>query len=350
MKAVIINMSEMTDSREIMESKAPKTISVFILIVALILVSALAWTCFTEMDDYITVAGEIRPEETVATVTAQNGGIVTYVSCSDTHPVSAGDLLLEFNSTVQYERLEHIEEQIEDCNQKISYMETLKQSIKKNKNLFSKADADESYYYYKYETYKYEYNNTYGKKGKNNVKNRYYVEIDSAIEEYRAQINSLESELLTITESIANSKIYAHNDGVIMINNDISVGDYIAAGTTVASIMPLSKDICAIIYVPSSQIGSVAVGQDVEFTFDCYSLTDYGTIHGVIQKISVDSIVDESSGKRYYQVEASFDSATITSHSGKTGELMVGMEYEARIISGSQKTILWLLDMLNLRD
>lgn len=47
MSAQIHNLSEMTDSREIMESKTSPVISIFILILFILLGSALVWSYFT---------------------------------------------------------------------------------------------------------------------------------------------------------------------------------------------------------------------------------------------------------------------------------------------------------------
>lgn len=74
MKNTIIDMKDLTDSREVMEKKAPKSILIFVLIVLSIVITLLIWSFFGEIDEYSTVSGEVRPQLSTNIISTISGG------------------------------------------------------------------------------------------------------------------------------------------------------------------------------------------------------------------------------------------------------------------------------------
>ncbi|UZM99428.1 hypothetical protein OL548_03480 [Lysinibacillus sp. MHQ-1] len=63
MRIKISNLNELTDSREILESKPHPFVSIFISILVVILICALAWSYFGEIDTVAKANGIVRPNE-----------------------------------------------------------------------------------------------------------------------------------------------------------------------------------------------------------------------------------------------------------------------------------------------
>lgn len=59
MNEVLYELSEMTDSREIMESKEPKAMRMFILILFFIVITAAVGGCFFKVEEYTSLTGEV---------------------------------------------------------------------------------------------------------------------------------------------------------------------------------------------------------------------------------------------------------------------------------------------------
>ena len=67
MKPIILNMSEMSDSREVYDSKPNRFFAVFIYTILLILVIAIAWSYFGKIDIVVKSEAIIRPNSQIST-------------------------------------------------------------------------------------------------------------------------------------------------------------------------------------------------------------------------------------------------------------------------------------------
>ena len=63
-------------------------------------------------------------------------------------------------------------------------------------------------------------------------------------------------------------------------------GDYVQTGQEIFSIMPNEKSILGEMFLPEQGAGRVNIGQEVIVKLDDYPYTEYGSIHGVIKRIS----------------------------------------------------------------
>ena len=60
MKGIVLDLKDITDSREVMESKESPKIRCFIYILLAVIISAVVFACFFEIVEYTKVAGEIK--------------------------------------------------------------------------------------------------------------------------------------------------------------------------------------------------------------------------------------------------------------------------------------------------
>ena len=140
------------------------------------------------------------------------------------------------------------------------------------------------------------------------------------------------------------------NDTEIVFYDDLSVGNTVQSGTQIAKVIPSDNELKTALYIPSTDISDVKVGQKVEYTVSSISSTDYGKVYGKITDVSADSFADQSNNMMYYKAEATLDSSSLSNLSGEIKELKSGMTVEAHIISGSKKIIIWFLEQLNFID
>ena len=179
------------------------------------------------------------------------------------------------------------------------------------------------------------------------LKNKYYSNISGNIESLEQEIKSLESQILEIEESIKNSEVVAACDGYLVYSQDFTQGDVVSGGNAIASIVPSDEGCKTVLYIPESNITAIQVGQDVKYSFDSVSETDFGNAHGRITEISADSFVDQNTNQKFYKTIASIDDVTLTGKEGETRTLRIGMLTNAHAITGTQSVMSWLLDKLN---
>ena len=506
MKNTIIDMKDLTDSREVMEKKAPKSILIFVLIVLSIVIALLIWSFFGEIDEYSTVSGEVRPQLSTNIISTISGGKIKELNYSDGDFVKSGDTILTLDVGSAESQKQTLTDKINECDAKIKYNKKLKQCVEDGKNGFSQT-KEEIDYYNQYEKYisdlevslgqihdtdnqnknskkeanatlnsveesidkdnqlikEYqnlinavendlnfasnnsmlrayydnyvqslenadaqikEYESTYealktqpdsetaqsqaeqaklqldsAKGQKESLKTSFLLEVNQKIDSLKTEIatlndtkaktnSSLESfssstteeqvreqaklnmvvsvdnaistlesskteydmQLLSVNDTINNSVITSESSGQIVFYDDLSVGNTVQSGTQIAKVIPSDNELKTTLYIPSTDISDVKVGQKVEYTVSSISSTDYGKVYGKITDVSADSFADQSNNMMYYKAEATLDSSSLSNLSGEIKELKSGMTVEAHIISGSKKIIIWFLEQLNFID
>ena len=153
MKPIIQDIREISDSREMYESKPHKFLSFFIYLLLIAIVVAGIWMCYGEIDIVSKGTGIVRPNEMISTISNKVDGVVSTNNLEEGKIVSKGDILF----TITYDDLEISRKNIvgilEQNVEEIKNLGTLKESILSGKNLFSKEENPDYYEkYIKYQT------------------------------------------------------------------------------------------------------------------------------------------------------------------------------------------------------
>lgn len=110
MRIVVRNLNEMSDSRELLESRAHPFITLFIAILGVILAAAIMWSYFGTIDIVTKASGSVKPNHKISTVSNKAAGTVTNVMVKAGQKVKAGDLLL----TMDYGNMEVDQQSVEN--------------------------------------------------------------------------------------------------------------------------------------------------------------------------------------------------------------------------------------------
>lgn len=180
------------------------------------------------------------------------------------------------------------------------------------------------------------------------IKNGYYIDISNSIVSLRQELKTLESQKLDAEETSANLSVSAARSGILLYSQNCAIGDVVSGGATIASIIPESGGYEIELYIPDGKISEVHVGQEIEYTFEAVSVTDFGKAQGKITDISADSFTNQTDGGKYYKATATIDNTVLTGDNGETRVLKIGMLTKAHAKTGTQSILSWLLDKLNL--
>lgn len=149
----IRDLSELQESREILESKSHSFIAVFISLLTFALLSLLIWSYFGEMDVVTKANGEIRPNETVSTIQAPVSGQVEAIHYAQGQKIQKGDILLVLKKEDIEVELTSVQKELEREQEELKNLQLLKESIEKNTNLFSKETPSHTAYYEAFQQY-----------------------------------------------------------------------------------------------------------------------------------------------------------------------------------------------------
>lgn len=153
MKGIVLDLKDISDSREVMESKEAPGIRWFIYIVLAVFVSTLIFSCFSEIDEYSRVTGEVRTSSAAGSVMSASGCKLSSINVEEGQEVKEGDILFTLDSDYADEQKALLEEKLDTYEETLNNTQLLKKSVEENKNLFTNSDED-SKYYYRFEQYK----------------------------------------------------------------------------------------------------------------------------------------------------------------------------------------------------
>lgn len=153
MKEVIQNLSDITDSKEMLEAKPKRFTIIFIYFLIILLLSSFIFTYFGEIDIVIKANGIVRPTESVRNVKNKVLGMVKELHIKDGRQVSEGDILYIINHDNLLVERNLVAADLALLKKEESNLNKLKESIEKEENLFDKDNKDEIDYYFKYVKY-----------------------------------------------------------------------------------------------------------------------------------------------------------------------------------------------------
>ena len=156
MKGIVLELKDISDSREVMESKETPGISRFIYILLAMILCAVLFACFFEIDEYSRVSGEIKTQDATSNIVPAYTCKIKEILVSEGQLVKSGDVLFRLDADYAKEQKTIIEEKIFEYENDMVNIELLKKSINDGKNYFKNNEEDADYYY-RYEQYKTEF-------------------------------------------------------------------------------------------------------------------------------------------------------------------------------------------------
>ena len=153
MNNVIQNLNEITDSREMLEAKPHKFTSTFAYGLITILVIALTWTYFGEIDIVVKTNGIVKSNDKTISVLNEVDGKVSEVNFKEGQKVKTGDILFSLECKDYLLSKTNYNKQLTDLQTTTNNMDKLRNSILDNKNNFDSNNANEKDYYNKYLQY-----------------------------------------------------------------------------------------------------------------------------------------------------------------------------------------------------
>lgn len=471
MRYKIEELKDITDSREIMQSK-PQGFSKYMMYIIIVLLAlTIVWSLLANKEITVDASGEIRPNSEENSISSSGSGTVKALNYKDGDKVKKGDVLIELNNDELTTQKKLLEENLKRYEKDLENTKKLKQSISEGVNYFSNSDEDKEYYqkyeiysdsskdnnkqnnlisaqkqdlqkniddynlliksikdgknylsnssslYYTYEEYSFNIND-YNEKIKNyeedinNVKNDTSLEesvkseqlktlqttleeTKSSLEKYKNSqntdiyssietikskikeleissnssnlkeqyISQLEDSIKTLENTISeikmniesyNSKIndtavIAEADGVLNISSIVKEGDYLQAGTTIASLIPDKNEKYKVtLYIKNQDFGDIKNGQDINIGIVSLPKSEYGLVKAKISNISIDRKVDSQNGTSYYTAEAIIDKNYLTNKKGEKVYLKSGMLIDGKIVNRKVSYFRYFLEKINI--
>ena len=152
MKPIIKDIREITDSKEMYESKPHPFLAIFIYMVLGLIIIAGIWAYCGEIDIVSKGRGVVRPNTHLSNIKNKTAGEVTYCELKEGQTVQKNEVLFSVNHDDLDISLLKAKEDLKELQKQGSRLKKLKRSIEQGENLFSLENEKEDYErYVKYE-------------------------------------------------------------------------------------------------------------------------------------------------------------------------------------------------------
>jgi len=148
MREISINLNEISDSRELMESKPYPVIMYFIYLMLSLFSIALMWSFFSEIELASKGRGVVRPNHQVSVVNAPKSGYVEKSYLEEGRTVNKGDLLYVIQHDDLLATQERLNKEVDKLEIKIKNDHIYLESVLNKENLFDPKNPEQEKYYY----------------------------------------------------------------------------------------------------------------------------------------------------------------------------------------------------------
>ncbi|MBN2981907.1 MULTISPECIES: HlyD family efflux transporter periplasmic adaptor subunit [Cohnella] len=176
MSVIVRDLKDLSDSRELLETKASPVIPVFIYILIALLAAALMWTYFGERDVVVKTAGIVRPNSQISTVKTKVTGQVASIGFDAGQRVEKGQRLMSLKADALEQQKEIYAEQIKQKEADLRQLSWFKTSVQSGKDQFPEA-AHGSEIYEQFKKYLLD-----------------YEQLQNEIQKYEADVRKLQGE------------------------------------------------------------------------------------------------------------------------------------------------------------
>lgn len=387
MKKQILNIEDLTYSKEMIKAKEPVFILIILMIVLFLVLAAFIWSYFFKIDQVVKATGIVRSygESTVRNI---KEGYIKRVNLESGKKVKKDELLYSLDTRSLKTDEKMLKKRIQRLNNNIRYLEILKKCMNRQKNYFQdhitiprdikKDELD--FYSNRYINYRQQYekleiemekaeNEYLNKKDIVNIVSPREVDvlktnlrtaklnisefeidsiinIDNEIFNIEDEIFQLEQELNNVLKGIKLSRIKAPIPGNIQLKELIKKDDYLPAGIEVLKIIPDNNSEYKMkIKVENKDISQIHKGQLVKYRLYPFPYKEFGVVTGNILQINEDTTDDSTT----YSIMATIDQNKFYDRNGKEYELKSGMAGEVKIISGEKTIFNYIMEKLDLR-
>ena len=312
----------------------------------------LGWLFLAKTDEIIIVSGKIIPTGEVSTIKMPSTGIIKEILVGEGDKVLKDQILLKLDTRSNEQRDQTLKEEITfKENQLTSLRDEFDEFIKNSKkgfiSLSNNIDLQNSILE-KYENlvklgavpelqYLDRKSNLISLKTE---KDNLIKDFESNKSKYIQKLDVINSELSDLKGRLAENNLVLINkivkspiDGTVFDLKPKNI-DYSAQATeTILKVVPYG-DLEARLEVPSSDIGFVKEGMDVDINIDSYPSSDFGVLKAVIKSIGSDALKPDSSENRQFfsfPVSADLNDQFLELKKGRKLDLKVGMTLQANI-------------------
>ncbi len=179
-----------------------------------------------------------------------------------------------------------------------------------------------------------------------NVTSTFKAQAEEDLAKSKGDLAVLEETIKSAQDRVRRTELRSPVRGIVNKLNVTTVGAVVAPGGNVMDIVPLDDSLLVEGRIRPQDIAFVRPNQDAVVKISAYDSSVYGSLKGKVERISADTIAEESKGQAeketFYRVMVRTD----TNHLGTNGNplpIIPGMVATVEILTGSKSVLDYLL-------
>ena len=313
---------------------------------------SLAWLTLAKTEEIVVAPGTLVPIGSVQDIQMPMGGIVDEILVKEGERVETDQVLIKLDTEATAERLKSINEsfrlkqrQLELKNVELDQyirlnqdsiktlrerVESEKQILERYKSLAEVGAAAELQFLQQRNTVQ---------ESKGRLREirldglRQQAILSQDLQQLKSEISQLRSELAEIRVTLRYQVLRAPVDGVVFDLQPKGRGFSGRGSEILMKIVPANA-LEAKVEIPSSDIGFVRKGMEVDLSIDSFPATDFGVLQGTVEQLGSDALPPDPAKRQpdyRYPAIIGLESQTLFQKSGKNLPLQPGMSLSANI-------------------
>lgn len=178
---------------------------------------------------------------------------------------------------------------------------------------------------------------------KSNFLSTYSKEVLNDITTTRNELSGIVADMTSVKDLLNRSTISSPINGVVYRISTRAVPGHAISGQEIITIVPSDGGLVMTGLVTPSEIGFIKKGQKVNIKITTYDYSIYGTLDGVVERISPDTIQNRTDGMFYYEVVVKSEHNYIE-YKGKKFYIKPGMDASADFDMDSRTLLRYMID------
>ena len=170
------------------------------------------------------------------------------------------------------------------------------------------------------------------------AKQSFATNSQSELAKITSEIAAVESRIPALEDRLVRTKVKSPVEGIVNRVNFKTLGGFVMPGDVIAEIVPTGEDLIVEGLIDPKDIAYINPGQKVRISLTAYDASRYGTLDGVVLKVSADASLDQALGITAYSVDISVDTA-LFEDDGSAVEILPGMVASVDVLAGKRSVL-----------
>lgn len=176
------------------------------------------------------------------------------------------------------------------------------------------------------------------------IKSQFKSDASSELSKTMQELNPMQKSIPALADRLERTTIRSPVNGIVNRVMVTTKGGIVKAGESIAEVVPSEDNLVLEARISPKDIGFVKVGQDARIKITTYDYSIFGSMKGVVTRISADAVSTEERGQTVYYYVARIETESSVMRSlGRNLPIIPGMQAQVDIITGNKTVLQYLM-------